>query len=150
MGRVGIIVLLARSTPRHVSRDEQAKHHGIMHSDRKQDRGSLPRKTNSHALLIQNLHECTSCGPQVDQNCSFTVHISKLEQDEPIYILGHTDYNYESRTGPLSCFASTNLTSVTRSHQKVERFRDSSELQNSNIKFLNFTASQNGSKKENR
>ncbi len=31
---------------------------------------------------------------------------------------GSTDYRYESRTGPLSCFASTNSWFVTRNHRK--------------------------------
>ncbi len=45
-----------------------------------------------------------------------------------------TDYGYESRTGPQSCFASTNSWFVARSRKFV--IQDSSESQNSILRFL--------------
>ncbi len=55
----------------------------------------------------------------------------------------NTDYRFESRTCPLSCFASTNSSFVTRNHQK-QGVRNSGIHQNYKIfiSISHFTANQ--------
>ncbi len=56
-----------------------------------------------------------------------------------------SDYRYELRTGPLSCFASTNSWFVMRNHQNEEFCNSGIHLINKiPISNFYFTASQNG------
>jgi hypothetical protein len=119
---------------------------------KKKDIALLPNEKNNHVKFLLDSIE-SEYEPMLKilvfcrvlkSRCTNREYSSCLLRRQNLEAGLATDYIYEFRTGPLSCFARTNFWIVTRSKVGSLLFRDSAKFLNSKFLISNscFTASQ--------